>query len=62
MLIFVKVRYAFGNLSPCKIQAFTFNFLVKKFSVNRQSLQIFSRIARKSAEVVRLRKISSPGN
>ena len=49
-------------MSPCKLQAFSPDFLVRKFSVNGQFLQIFGRIARKPAEIVRLRKISSPKN
>ena len=45
-----------------KIQAFPPNFVVSKFSVNEQFLQIFGRISRKLAETVRLREMSSPGN
>ena len=45
-----------------KIQAFPPNFVVSKFSVNEQFLQIFGRIFRKFAETVRLREMSSPGN
>ena len=49
-------------LTPSEIQDFSPNFLVRNFSENAQFLKIFVRIARKSAEIRRLRKISSPEN
>ena len=45
-----------------KIQFFSSNFLMRKFSTNRQFSQAFERIARKYKEAVGLRKISSPGS
>ena len=51
--------------SACKILASLSNFLVCKFSVNGQFLQIFRLFARKSMETVnrkRKRKICSPRN
>ena len=48
--------------TPHKLQAFSPNFLVKKFSVNREFLQIFGQVARISGESARIWKISSLGN
>ena len=42
------------------IQTFPTNFLVRKFSVNRQFPWISGRITQKSAETVRLWKMHSP--
>ena len=50
------------NTLPRKIQFFSSNFLMRKFSTNRQFSQVFERIARKYKETVGLRKISSPGS
>ena len=49
-------------LTPSEMQDFSPNFLVKKFSANVQFLHIFVPIVQKSAEISRLRKISSPKN
>ena len=43
-----------------KYKLFQNNFLIRKFSSDEQFLQIFEGIAQKSAETVRLRKISWP--
>ena len=45
-----------------KIQTFSTNPLVRKFSVNEQFPQIIERIVRKFVETVLLTKISSPEN
>ena len=42
------------NISLHKIQCFSPNFLVRKFSVNGQFPQVFGQIARKSSETVGL--------
>ena len=61
-----KYHCIFIFLSPIqylrKIQDFLANFLLRKFSVNGESLQIFGQINQKSADTVRLRKIYSPEN
>ena len=48
------------NISLHKIQFFSPNFLMRKFSLNGQFQQVFERISRKATETVALRKISSP--
>ena len=43
-----------------KIQAFRPNFVVRKFSINGQFVQIVRQFTRKSAETDHLQKIFSP--
>ena len=50
------------NISLHKMQQFTPNLLVRKFSVNGHFPQVFCQITQKSTETVGVRKISSPEN